>query len=159
MATQKTAPLPRQQAYAEFLTQLTSWLKTVATPAERLGSRIKLATLPGIGKPVESLQAEVQFAGAVCLFNFAQSAVNPDLYVLDVELHRPPHAALFLKDYAAQHRMPGMEHLRFRLAEHALEAGIRLQLDTVRPFLNVHLRSVLEGGPWITAPVDWGDYK
>lgn len=155
----RTSPLPKGKEYTEFLIQQADMLKTIVVPATQVGSAIKFSALPGIDEPVESLQIKVQFAGALCLFNFGKSAVVSDLYFLDVELQRSPHPALFLKDYAAQHRLPGMERLRFRLAEHALEAGIRLQLDTVRPFLNVHLRSVLEGGPWITAPVDWGDYK
>lgn len=157
--TTKTSPLPTRKEYTAFLTQLADMLKTVVVPATQVGSKIKFTALPGIDKPVESLHVKVQFAGALCLFNYGESAVVPDLYFLDVELQRPPHPALFLKDYAAQQHLPGIEQLRFRLSEHPLETGISKQLDTVRQLLNVHLRSVLEGGAWITAPMDWGDYK
>lgn len=157
--TAHSAPPVSRQEYAEFLTQLSSMLKTVLVPATQVGELIKLTTLPGIENPVESLQVSVQFTGALCLFNFGQSAVVPDLYFLDVELQRPKQPALFLKDYVAQHRLPGADKFRFRLLDQSLAAGIQGQLDMVRTLLNVNLRSVLEGGPWVTAPVDWGDYK
>jgi hypothetical protein len=157
--TAQVAPLTSRADYSAFLARLADMLKTVLAPSTQESAHIQLTPLPGFDKPVESLMVGVRFAGALCLFNFGQSAVDPDLYFLDVELQRPQQSSLFLKDYVAHHRLHGPEQFRFRLSEHALEAGISKLLDTVRALLNVQLRPVLEGGAWVTAPVDWGDYK
>lgn len=157
--TAQAAPLTSRADYAAFLAGLADMLKMVLAPSAQESAHVQLTPLPGFDKPVESLLVGVRFAGALCLFNFGQSAVDPDLYSLDVELQRPKQSSLFLKDYVVHLRLHGPEQFRFRLSEQSLEAGIGKLLDTIRALLNVQLRPVLEGGTWVTAPMDWNDYK
>lgn len=145
--------------YQLFLDTLTSMLSTLAVGPQRLDVSIRLTELPGMERPVESLHVTVRFAGADCIFNFGQSVLEANHYWLSVELQRPQHPTLFVKDYLAAQHLAGADSFSFRLSDHSRQEGVARQIGTVRSLLDVNLRPLLESGEWLTAPLDWEGYK
>lgn len=149
----------RTEGYRLFEQQLTSGLATLSLPPSAISSRLKYTNLPTFPDPVEAFELSAEFPGATCVMSFGQSVVDATLFFSEVELHRAGQPTLFLRDYWASRHDPRLALLRFKITETTLDQGIALIVNTLLDTLDQELRPLLDGGAWVTAPFDWGDYK
>jgi len=150
---------PNMGVYELFESKIRDGFKSLIVQAESITASIKYSNLPKFDKPVEELELEVIFPGAVCLINFGQSEVEPDLFFSRVKFERLGQPTLFLKHYLSNRKDQRQVFMRFSDTELSLEQGISRIVDVLVAIFNDELRPLLEGLAWFTAPFDWGDYK